>query len=214
MVDAEDEAHKLELAKDATEATKKHFEDFGLVAQGLWIAQRQAMRSAGSNGPYGGPFKKAMKAWLVANPWAAAYDAPTRTHFVWLHDNRAEVEKWRSTLTANQRDQWTHPTTIHRRFEAAHKVPAKARDAPKKETEAEALTRANEELWATNKKLERQVDSGQGSLFDLRQDSVEAIVDTMARNVSIGRFEALQRGMTKRLAALKAEAKAKSAKAG
>jgi hypothetical protein len=36
----------------------------------------------------------------------------------------------------------------------------------------------------------------------------------MARNVSIGRFEALQRGMTKRLAALKAEAKAKSAKAG
>ena len=98
MVDAEDEAHKLELAKGAVENTKKHFSDWGLIAQGLWIGQRQAMRAAGSNGPYGGPFKKAMKAWLVANPWAAAYDPPTRTHFIWLHDNRAEVEVWRETL--------------------------------------------------------------------------------------------------------------------
>jgi hypothetical protein len=40
------------------------------------------------------------------------------------------------------------------------------------------------------------------------------MVDVMAGSVSLGRFESLQRAMTKKLAALKATDKAKQAKAG
>jgi hypothetical protein len=63
-------------------------------------------------------------------------------------------------------------------------------------------------------KLERQVDSGDGSLFDLRQDSIQSIVDVIAGNVPLGRFESLQRAMTKKLAELKTSEKTKQAKAG
>ena len=74
--------------------------------------------------------------------------------------------------------------------------------------------RENEDLWAKIKKLERQVESGDGSLFDLRRDSIESIVDVIAGNVPLGRFESLQRAMTEKLAALKAAEKTKQAKAG
>jgi len=40
------------------------------------------------------------------------------------------------------------------------------------------------------------------------------IVDVVAGNVSLGRFESLQRAMTKKLAALKTVDKSKQAKAG
>jgi hypothetical protein len=69
-------------------------------------------------------------------------------------------------------------------------------------------------MRAEVKKLRRQVEDGDGSLFDLKRDSVEAIIDTMAGVVSIGRFESMKNAMVKKYAALKAADKAKQAKAG
>ena len=40
--------------------------------------------------------------------------------------------------------------------------------------------RENEDLWTKIKKLEHRVESGDGSLFDLRRDSVEEIVNIIA----------------------------------
>jgi hypothetical protein len=68
--------------------------------------------------------------------------------------------------------------------------------------------------WRRIKKLEHQLNSGDGSLFDLRQDAIETIVDVIAGSVPLGRFESLQRSMTKKLAALKAADKTRQAKAG
>ena len=103
---------------------------------------------------------------------------------------------------------------LKRRYDAAHKVADKDPKAAKTETKAEALVRANEELWAENAELKRQVESGDGSLFDLRRDSIEAIVDVIAGKVPLGRFESLQRAMTKKLATLKTAEKTKTAKTG
>ena len=38
------------------------------------------------------------------------------------------------------------------------------------------------------KKLEHQLNSGDGSLFDLRQDAIETIVDVIAGSVPLGKF--------------------------
>ena len=81
-------------------------------------------------------------------------------------------------------------------------------------TGREALIPENEDLWAKVKKLERQVESGDGSLFDLRRDSIEAIVDVIAGTIPVGRFQSLQRAMTSKLAELKVADKIKHAKAG
>ena len=59
-------------------------------------------------------------------------------------------------------------------------------------------------MWAKVKKLERQVEAGDGSLFDLRRElRVETIVDTIAGNVPLGRIPKPPRAMTEKLAELK-----------
>jgi hypothetical protein len=60
---------------------------------------------------------------------------------------------------------------------------------PKKETGKEAPVRENEDLWTKVKKLERHIEAGDGSPFDLRRDAIESIVDVIAGNVPLGRFE-------------------------
>jgi hypothetical protein len=138
----------------------------------------------------------------------------TRNHLLWAADHRSEIEAWRTSLSQSERAKMNHPTTLRRKYDAAHKVAAKDPNTPKKETTREAMVRENEDLWAKVKKLERQVEAGDGSLFDLRRDSIESIVDAIAGNVPLGRFESLQRAMTKKLAALKTAEKTKHAKAG
>ena len=48
--------------------------------------------------------------------------------------------------------------------------------------------RENEDLWTKIKKLEHRVESGDGSLFDLRRDSIEEIVNTIAGTVPLGKI--------------------------
>ena len=60
----------------------------------------------------------------------------------------------------------------------------------------------------------RSVEGGDGLPVDHRRDSVEGIVDTIAGNVPLGRFETLKTAMVKKLIALKAAEKTKTAKAG
>jgi hypothetical protein len=133
---------------------------------------------------------------------------------LWAADHRSEIEAWRTSLAQSERAKMNHPTTLQRRYDAAHKVAAKDSNAPRKETNHEALVRENSDLWTKVKKLEHHLNSGDGSLFDLRQDAIETIVDVIAGSVPLGRFESLQRSMTKKLAALKAADKITQAKAG
>jgi hypothetical protein len=114
---------------------------------------------------------------MAERPWAKNADKATRNHLLWAADHRSEIEAWRTSLAQGERAKMNHPTTLRRRYDAAHKVVAT--NAPKKETGREALVRENEELRARVKKLERQVEASDGSLFDLRQDSIQSIVDVM-----------------------------------
>jgi hypothetical protein len=208
------EAEKEAKAAEAAERIKTgtHWSDWMYVADGLVVGRAKAMRHAGTNQPVGAAYNRAFGAWMTERPWARDLDKATRNHCFWCADHRSEIEEWRATLAQSERNTMNHPTVMRRRYDAAHKIAAK--EAPKKETPREALVRENENLWTKIKKLEHRVESGDGSLFDLRRDSVEGIVDTIAGNVPLGRFESLQRAMTKKLATLKAAEKIKQAKAG
>ena len=135
---------------------------------------------------------------MAERPWTKNIDTGTRSVLLWVADHRSEVEAWRETLAQNERAKLNHPTALKRRYDAAHKFSADSSEAPKKETKAEALVRENEDLWAKIKKLEHRVESGDGSLFDLRRDSVEAIVATIAGTVPLSRFESLKNAMVKK----------------
>ena len=55
---------------------------------------------------------------------AKEIDKATRNHCLWVADNLAAISAWRETLAASQRNEWSHPTTIRRRYEAAHRAAA------------------------------------------------------------------------------------------
>ncbi len=210
------EARKEKLAEEAEDRIRKgaHWSDWMYVADGFAVGRAKAMRAAGTNQPYGKAYTRAFGDWMAERPWTKNIDTGTRSVLLWVADHRSEVEAWRETLAQNERAKLNHPTALKRRYDAGHKFSADSSEAPKKETKAEALVRENEDLWAKIKKLEHRVESGDGSLFDLRRDSVDAIVAAIAGTVPLGRFESLQRAMTKKLAALKAAEKTKTAKAG
>ena len=213
--ETDSEARKEALAEEAGERIKSgsHWRDWMFLADGFAVGQAKAMRAAGTNRPYGKAFTRAMGDWLKARPWANGYDKGTRSNLLWCADHRNEIEAWRESLAQNERDKLNHPTALKRRYDAAHKV-ADANEAPKKETGREALVRENEDLWTKIKKLEHRLESGDGSLFDLRRDSIEEIVNTIAGTVPLGRFESLKNAMVKKLAELKTAEKTKTAKAG
>ena len=214
--ETESEARKEALAAEADGRIQRgaHWEDWMFIADGFAVGRDKAMRLAGTNQPYGKRYTRAFAEWAAGRPWVKNYDKGTRSNLLWCADHRSEVEAWRSTLAQNERAKLNHPTNLKRRYDAAHVIRGiPDPSAPKKETKVEALTRENEELWAKNKALERRADSD-GSLFDLRRDSIESIVNVIAGTVPLGRFESLQRSMTKKLAALKAADKTKTARAG
>jgi hypothetical protein len=213
--ETDSEARKEALAAEADDRIKRraHWEDWCFIADGFAVGRAKAMRQADTNQPFGKAYTVCFGDWMAARPWAKNTDRTTRNHLLWVADHRSEIEAWRVTLAQSERAKLNHPTALRRRYDSAHKTAVVAPQA-KKETKAEALVRENEELWAKAKKLERQITDGDGSLFDLKRDSIEAIVNVMAGTVSLGRFESLQRAMTKKLAELKADDKAKQAKAG
>ena len=170
----EREAEKEEKAAAAAERIKTgtHWADWMYVADGLMVGRAKAMRHAGTNQPIGSAYNKAFGNWMADRPWARELDKATRNHAFWCADHRSEIEEWRAGLAQNQRALLNHPTTVRRKYEAAHKDEVK-NPLKVKETKTEALVRENEDLWAKVKKLEHQVESGDGSLFDLRRDSIE-----------------------------------------
>ena len=215
--ETEIEARKEKLAEEAADRIYRknvHWTDWTYIGDGLAVGQAKAMRRAGTNRPYGRAYTAAFGDWLAERPWAKNIDKGTRSTLLWVIEHRSEVDAWREGLAQNERAKLNHPTTLKRKFDAANRIAAADPSAPKKETSHEALVRQNEDLWAENAKLKRQVESGDGSLFDLRRDSIEAIVNTIAGVIPLGRFQSLQRAMTEKLAALKAVEKTKQAKAG
>ena len=214
--ETESDARKERLAEEADARIKSgaHWTDWMYIADGIAVGQSKAMRDTGTNKPYGRAFTRAFGDWLKTRPWANRYDKGTRSNLLWAVDHRSEIEAWRDMLAQNERDKMNHPTVLRRRFEAAHKVAAVNPDTPKKETGKEALVRENTDLWAKVKNLEHQIEAGDGSLFDLRKDSIQSIVNVIAGSIPLGRFISLQRAMTEKLAELKSADKAKHAKAG
>ena len=144
------------LAAEAFERirTGQHWRDWTLVAAGLNAGRDRAMREAGTNQAMGRRYNEAMGRWMDRNPWSRKIDKATRNHLLWVADHLAQIEAWRETLAANQRDKLNHPTTIKRQYENAMRVAELAKaGAPAKLSpvaqykEALAASQEEVEIW-------------------------------------------------------------------
>jgi hypothetical protein len=205
--ETDSEARKEALAAEADDRIKRgaHWEDWCFVADGFAVGRAKAMRRAGTNQPVGSAYNRAFADWMAERPWAKNTDKATRNHLFWAADHRSEIEAWRATLSQTERDRMNHPTTLRRKWDAAHKV-AEGSKVHKKETKAEALQRENAELWDKVKRMQRDG----GSLFDLNQTPVKDIAKIMGEHMGLGRLTRLQQEIGKEIAALKDKLKAQA----
>ena len=149
------------------------------IAIGEWLVfgRNKAMHRAGTNQPIGAIYNKAFGAWMDEHAKLRTIDKATRNHAMWCADNRIELETWRDTLAENVRSALNHPSATKRRYEAATRAPTGdgKRVSMKEKFEAELIR-----LEGENAKMKRQLDEGEGSLFDLKKTKVEQIADVIA----------------------------------
>ena len=206
--ETESEARKEALAAEADDQIKRgaHWEDWCFVADGFAVGRMKAMRRAGTNQPVGSAYNRAFADWMAERPWAKNTDKATRNHLLWVADHRSEIEAWRAMLSQSERDKMNHPTTLRRKWDAAHRPTAADSKAHKKETKVEALIRENAGLWDKVKRMERDG----GSLFDLNHTPLKDIAKIMGEHMGLGRLTRLQPEIAKEIAALKAKTKAQA----
>jgi hypothetical protein len=205
---AESEERTERNAAEAAERIKRgqHWLDWMAVAEGLEVGRNKAMRRAGANRPVGSAYNKAFGGWLNEHKWARDLDKPTRSHLFWCLDHRIEIEAWRATLAQNERARLNHPTATKRRYEATHREAAGAPEPGVKETRSHKLEREIERLTGESDMWRKRAQA-EGSLFDLKKDSVENIARVIAGNVSFGRLLSIQKALAEEIKRLRNEQK-------
>jgi hypothetical protein len=201
------EERRLQAAADAAERIKRgqHWLDWMYVAEGIGVGRAQAMRLTGTNQPVGRAYNQMFGRWLNEHKWARDLDKPTRAHLFWCLDHRTDIDSWRETLASNERARLNHPTAMKRRYEATHRSDATAREKPP-ETERDRLLREIERVTGEREAWRKRAET-EGSLFDLKKDTVADIARTIAGNLSPHRLQSLSRALIDEIARRKAEQK-------
>jgi uncharacterized coiled-coil protein SlyX len=78
------------------------------------------MHRSNSNRPFGRRYAQAYA--VLEHPYKQLRrtDPKTSKDAIWLFDNSDLVRPWLDALPKNERDRWTHPTTIRRHYEKRH----------------------------------------------------------------------------------------------
>lgn len=201
--DSSYEELKATEAAEAADRLKRgqSWDDWLKIGTFLNIGRNRAMLRAGTNEPIGARYVKAFSEWMGSYPWIGDIDKATRTHAMWCVDHLDELLRLRENMGLTQRLTANHPTTMRRRWEKAQKELDKPK-AEKKEPKSAALERELEAVAAERDKWKHKAEKD-GSLFDLKQDTVKIIAATIASNMSIYRLRELHKALDAEIARMK-----------
>lgn len=173
------------IARLGTEAWKrlkrtKDYHDWIKVGEALQVGREWAMTQARSNQPVGKAYNMAFGEWLQTYK-LHDMDKGERSRLFNIMDVRADIEKWRATLTITERLKLNHPSVIMRKFKAATEIPKPKDDAEKKP----GLKEANVELSGENERLKAHIAELESSRKDVdpavSRDGWDAITSTQLK---------------------------------
>ena len=205
-----DTDYELSKAQEAADAAKRlkggqSWDDWLSIGTFLNIGRNKAMLRGGTNEPIGARYIKAFSEWMAQYDWIGDIDKATRTHAMWCVDHLGDLVKLRENMGLTQRLTANHPTTMRRRWDKAQKELDKA-PAEKKEPKSAALERELEATAAERDKWKHKAEKD-GSLFDLKQDTVKIIAATIASNMTIYRLRELHKALQAEIDRVKAAQK-------
>ena len=204
--DSSFEELKAQEAADAADRLKRgqSWDDWLKIGVFLNIGRNRAMLRAGTNEPVGARYIKAFSEWMGVYPWIGDIDKATRIHAMWAVDHLDDLTRLRENMGLTQRLAANHPTTMRRRWDKAQKdVDKVAPAAGKKESRADVIQRELEAVAAERDKWKHKAEKD-GSLFDLKQDTVKIIAATIASNMSIFRLRELHKALQAEIDRVKA----------
>jgi hypothetical protein len=191
------EEARAQEAADAADRLKRgqSWDDWLKIGTFLNIGRNKAMLRAGTNEPIGARYIKAFSEWMAVYPWIGDIDKATRVHAMWAVDHVDDLTRLRENMGLTQRLACNHPTSMRRRWDKAQKDGDKAAPtAGKKESRADVIQRELEAVAAERDKWRHKAEKD-GSLFDLKQDTVKIIAATIASNMTIYRLRELHKAL-------------------
>jgi hypothetical protein len=180
-----------------------HLDDWLSYYPGLAIRRRLAMRVAFTNKPEGKGYNTAFAELLKAD---GLLDPAVKTGFtavLWLGDDPERMKilrELREAMTPGQRSRLNSPITARQRVETI----LQARHSDSEETlRASPVALLKEQLSARDREIaelkQKLVKHDEGSLFDLKHDSADAIALAIVGYVSAHKAKTLAEGILARL---------------
>ena len=191
------EEARAQEAADAADRLKRgqSWDDWLKIGVFLNIGRNKAMLRAGTNEPVGARYIKSFSEWMAVYSWIGDIDKATRIHAMWCVDHLDELAKLRENMGLTQRLTCNHPTTMRRRWDKSQKEGDKvAPTGGKKESRADIIQRELEATAAERDKWKRKAEKD-GSLFDIKNDSVKIIAQVMFQNMSVPRIRELTKAL-------------------
>jgi hypothetical protein len=183
------------------ERKRRGWADWLVIAEALEEGRTEVLRSLSTNVDRGKRYDKAIGEWLVRNKFKEI-DKGARSRLRECLQHRAEIEKWRSTLTDSQRWAFNHPDTVLKKWKASTVVPDP--NAPPKvsrrQQDKDELIRLQED----NDRMRREIERGGGDLWSVN-DTSKDIANIMIKKLGMTKFENVMRDGHKIIKALKAE---------
>jgi hypothetical protein len=181
--------------QEAMERKRRSYEDWLLIAEALQVGRTEVMRTIHTNKPAGGRYEKAMAEWLFARSFHLINKC-TRSHLLQCLQHRADIEKWRASLTEAERFSFNDPTTVLRKWKAKTVVPDP--NAPLETSAFAKLKETNIELQEGLHRAEREIARGGGDLWTL-DDTDEDIIRVLSEKFPANRAERIARKWLKKL---------------
>jgi hypothetical protein len=130
----------------------KDWEEWKAIGFALEIGRREVMKLCHINRPEDGGalYSRVYGEWLSREGFSMI-DKAARARLMKCIDNLIAIEKWRMTLSLDERVRYNHPSTVLRKFEAAGKDGNKGE--PRVNKKDEAIRELQEELDEANRKL-------------------------------------------------------------
>jgi hypothetical protein len=156
--------------------------DWLLVGEALLVGRSEAMTAARTNKPEGRRYNEEMAAWLKATNFTNI-DKGTRSRLLDCIEHRAEIEKWRATLTTTERLKINHPTSILRHWQRKTIIPDQT--ALTKLSPTAKLKASIVGLEEQNFRMKREIERGGGDLWspvDTAKDIAVVIFSRLGRS--------------------------------
>jgi hypothetical protein len=175
-----------------------HLDDWLAFTPGLMLRRTMAMRIAHTNEPRGKGYVVAFKA-LMEHDGLGAMDKDSVTALLWLDDDPERItalREIRATMTMGERSRLNSPVTAYQRVKKWLAVKAGG-EAQAAKTKSSPFARQAEQIMEQQREIEllkerlAHAEQRDGSLFDLKRDSVVSIVDTIVRTITPGRAQSI-----------------------